>query len=406
MTNHDRFDASNEEGYDHEDDLQALIAHDHSLLCGNQITPDNPRRWILVDREVNITPDPNGAYRWRVDHLFIDQDGLPTIVEAKRGKNREKRRTIVGQVLEYAAYSAFFPREDIRAMFEANTNDPVAELGKLFGSEASDDQIDHFWNTVCTNLAEGRLRLMLVADDLPDETRRVAGFLNDRLCDIAVFAIKVENPSATAGDAPPARIVVSPNTVFDKIKSEERPMLPVPSLQTIAPWTEKIEYYPKKQKKSGGMTLENLYQHLPSSARTTMLGLVEAAYRAGACFETEKYSLVISAKTDLGPQRPIKLIWLDPPEPQSHGNSWGVPENFTFGYVGSMSNEHKPNPALRKSLDKWINRFESGSYKRRPSQSIQNKQWVLNYDQVANEIESLCKHLIATIKDIGTQGDE
>ena len=405
MTNHDHLVASNEEGYDHEDDLQALIAHDHSLLCGNQITPDNPRRWILVDREVNITPDPNGAYRWRVDHLFIDQDGLPTIVEAKRGENREKRRTIVGQVLEYAAYSAFFPRDNIRAMFEANTNDPVAELAKLFESEASDDQIDRFWNTVCTNLAEGRLRLMLVADDLPDETCRVAGFLNDRLCDIAVFAIKVENPSATAGDAPPARIVASPNTVFDKLTIEQRPMLPVPSLQTIAPWIEKIEYCPK-QKKPGEMTLENLYQHLPSPARITMLELAEAAYRTGACFEAEKYSLVISAKTDLGPRRPIKLIWLDPPEPQSRGNSWGVPGNFTFGYVGSMFNEYKSSPALGKSLGKWINRFESDAYKRRPSQSIHNKQWVLNYDQVANEIESLCKHLIETIKDIGTQGDE
>lgn len=402
MADHDHLVALNEEGYDHEDDLQALIAHDHSLLCGNQITPDNPRRWILVDREVNITPDPNGAYRWRVDHLFIDQDGLPTIVEAKRGKNREKRRTIVGQVLEYAAYSAFFPRDDIRAMFEANANDPVAELGKLFESEASDDQINRFWNTVCTNLAEGRLRLMLVADDIPDETCRVASFLNDRLCDIAVFAIQVENPGATTGDVPPARIVVSPDTVFDELAIDERPMLPEPSLQTNAPRIGKVDYY---QEKPGGMRLENLYQHLPSPARTTMLELVEAAYRAGACFEAEKYSLVINAKTDLW-HRPIKLIWLDPPVPQSRGNSYGVPGAFTFGYGGGMFNKSKPNLVLAKSLDKWVNRFESDVYERRPGQSIHNKQWVLSYDQVANEIESLCKHLIATIKDLGTQGDE
>ena len=43
-----------EEGFADEDTLQRLIAEHPELLDGEQIRPSNPRRWILIDREVGV----------------------------------------------------------------------------------------------------------------------------------------------------------------------------------------------------------------------------------------------------------------------------------------------------------------------------------------------------------------
>ena len=41
--------------YDTEDILQALLARHHDLLPGDQIDPENPRRWLLVTREMGVS---------------------------------------------------------------------------------------------------------------------------------------------------------------------------------------------------------------------------------------------------------------------------------------------------------------------------------------------------------------
>ena len=89
-----------------EDELQALIAEHPELLDGERIRPGDARRWILVTREKGIAPSAGEAARWAVDHLIIDQDAVPTLAKVKRGSNPEIRRTIVGQLLEYAAHAS------------------------------------------------------------------------------------------------------------------------------------------------------------------------------------------------------------------------------------------------------------------------------------------------------------
>lgn len=60
--------------------LQELIAKYPNLLAGDQINSDMPRRWLLVSREMPLASDEDGVGRWSVDHLFLDQDAIPTIV--------------------------------------------------------------------------------------------------------------------------------------------------------------------------------------------------------------------------------------------------------------------------------------------------------------------------------------
>jgi hypothetical protein len=63
--------------------LQTLIAKFPSLLGGDQDAGDTPRRYLLVSREAALPDDEDAAGRWSVDHLFLDQDAVPTLVEAK-----------------------------------------------------------------------------------------------------------------------------------------------------------------------------------------------------------------------------------------------------------------------------------------------------------------------------------
>ena len=94
-----------EEPFDLEDTLQALIAEHPELIDGEQVRPGDPRRWILVKREQGIAETAGAGALWAVDLLLIDQDAMPTLVEVKRGSNSEIRRKVVGQMLDYAAHA-------------------------------------------------------------------------------------------------------------------------------------------------------------------------------------------------------------------------------------------------------------------------------------------------------------
>lgn len=81
-----------EQPYALEADLQALIERHPNLLAGDQVNPDTPRRWLLLSREAGLPSEEGGVNRWSVDHLLLDQDAIPTIVEVKRSSNTEIRR--------------------------------------------------------------------------------------------------------------------------------------------------------------------------------------------------------------------------------------------------------------------------------------------------------------------------
>ena len=170
-------EALEETPFSTEDELQALIAEHPELLDGEQTSPGDARRWILITREKGIAASSGAAARWAVDHLIIDQDAVPTLAELKRGSNPEIRRTIVGQLLEYAAHaSETWTADELRDAFErqadAQGRDARDELSALLQTDGEPD-VDGFWENVSTNLAAKRLRLLFVADDIPDPLARV-----------------------------------------------------------------------------------------------------------------------------------------------------------------------------------------------------------------------------------------
>lgn len=183
--------------YENEARLQTLLARYPNLLAGGQINASDPRRWILIGREIGVPSEEGGSGRWSVDHLFVDQDATPTIVEVKRSTNTEIRRQIVGQMLDYAANGvAFWPVDDLRGRFEADKGEDaplvLAELLHVDADGADDaDFVDDFWRRVGDNLRSGRVRLVFVADAIPSTLRRIVEFLNEQMSQTEVLAIEL-----------------------------------------------------------------------------------------------------------------------------------------------------------------------------------------------------------------------
>ncbi len=84
----------NETLYEKEDHLQELIENNPSLLAGDQINPSEPHKWILISREMGIPNEEDGSSVWSIDHLFLDQDGIPTLVEVKHSTDTRIRREV------------------------------------------------------------------------------------------------------------------------------------------------------------------------------------------------------------------------------------------------------------------------------------------------------------------------
>jgi hypothetical protein len=189
-----------ERRYDSEDVLQELLARYPNLLARDQVEPGEPRRWLLVTREGGIPDRENGPDRWSIDHVFLDQDSVPTLVEVKRSSDTRIRREVVGQLLDYAAnILAFWSVQRVRASFEERCDrervDPGAELMSVLGETTPED----YWERVKTNLDARRLRLVFVADFIPIELQRVVEFLNDQMTRSQVIAIEVKQYGSDDG---------------------------------------------------------------------------------------------------------------------------------------------------------------------------------------------------------------
>ena len=176
--------------WDAEHKLQQLIAEYPDLLGGDQIDVENHRRWLLVTREMPMQGEEPNTTRLSLDHLFLDQDGIPTLVEVKRGSNAQVRREVVGQLLDYAAIAtSSLNVRDIQAALSSNGTPADSKLETFLGADAN---VEEFWQRVQSNLDRGQLRLIVLADSIPAELRRVVEFLNRQMNPAEFLAVEVK----------------------------------------------------------------------------------------------------------------------------------------------------------------------------------------------------------------------
>lgn len=360
-----------EERFSTEDELQALIAEHPELLDGEQIKPGNPRRWLLVTREKGVAESSDASPRWSVDHLIVDQDAVPTLVEVKLRSNQDIHRKVVGQMLEYAAHAALtWTAGELRQTFENSANavglDPDQELGKFLETE-SDTDADQFWEKVATNLTARYMRLLFVADEIPDELERIVSFLNEQMPKVEVLAVEIK-----------------------QFRSE--------STQTLVPRViGRITNVPAhrttdiRQKLTRETFLGDFTDEAPRSVAERLL---DAAISSGALLEWGSGAVSVRARCALWPS-PITVAWLCIPSMQAR---WGGIRDFTFG-TAIFGYDTPPENELRNVLERWVQQFKDDEFMKDNSgkgmeiRYVEHQDAALYVDVFANRLKSVISEL-------------
>lgn len=150
-----------------ESELQDYLEKHPSIIPLDEIV-ENPPQLICIRREVTV---PSGA----IDLLYVDSEGLITIVEMKLIKNPEIRRTVIGQVVEYASYVSQWTTDYIYEIAVAYLKQTLTETMKGYEGEFPEDDFKH---NIEDNLQNGKMRLIIAADELDEPLRATVTFLN------------------------------------------------------------------------------------------------------------------------------------------------------------------------------------------------------------------------------------
>jgi hypothetical protein len=126
-----------------------------------------------------------------MDVLLVDHKAIPTIIETKLVDNREIRRSVLAQGVEYLAH---LQREWLP--------DRIMEAGRTFWDRrgvnfdaVAQEQLGFsfdrdFMDRLAANIKSHRLRLIIAADRIPSELRTVIEFLNEASA-FDVFGLEV-----------------------------------------------------------------------------------------------------------------------------------------------------------------------------------------------------------------------
>ena len=353
-----------EERFGSEAELQKLLAEYPELLDGEQMRPGNPLRWILITREQPISDAADGAGRWSVDHLVIDQDAMPTLVEVKRGDNTQLRREVVGQMLDYAAHAEFISAKKVQETFERQP-DADKRLATLLNNKKTTPS--EFWQQVAENFKTKSIRLLFVADAIPDDLARIVEFLNEQMDRIEVLAVEVKRFEGKMPQTFMPRVIGQPD-----------------GSQTGSA---------SGSKSRQNLTLKALRNRLEDDAvRDAAAQLLGVADECGASLSrgTSSVSIRIPCSTWEERNTPVSVGWIFLP-----GKSGPVPrggKEFTFGIADyEWTSKHMPD-AIRDTLEQWVGQFKDDTFTNEADGSG-GTAWTVTYEDAALHIDLLKERL-------------
>ncbi len=177
--------------YDTEAVLQEALALFPEVLAG-PTTEGESGGLLLVRREMPISSTEPGSGAFALDHLFLDGDGVPVLVEVKRSTDTRIRREVVGQMLDYAANATTnWPLSVLQEGLARTADAAETTVDELVQTIRPAGDVDEFWRAVEANLRAGRIRLLFVADELPDGLVRVIEFLNGQMAPAEVLGVEL-----------------------------------------------------------------------------------------------------------------------------------------------------------------------------------------------------------------------
>ena len=174
ILNGDTVQPMSEEPYENEEYLQNLIASNPQLLLSDQ--QQEHGKLFLIQREFPIPDAGNSSNLFALDHLFINQDGVPVFVEVKRSSDTRIRREVVAQMLDYACQARLLD---------------TALLREAFPPDVPEATSDDFWERVDANLKAEHLCLVFAADRIPDSLREIIAFINRAMPNIEAYGVEI-----------------------------------------------------------------------------------------------------------------------------------------------------------------------------------------------------------------------
>ncbi|MEU1707882.1 hypothetical protein ABZ478_21260 [Streptomyces sp. NPDC005706] len=178
--------------FESEEEFQDLLARHPRVLDFGSLANGQPLRLVLVAREMGVPTSAESGPAYWLDHLFVDADGVPTLVEVKRASDTRIRREVVGQMLDYAANGArYWPGALLQRSFEETCAADGRSLEQAYAELLGDRSAEEFWSMVEERLAAGQMRLLFVADKIPLALRAIVEFLNRQMRQTDVYAVEL-----------------------------------------------------------------------------------------------------------------------------------------------------------------------------------------------------------------------
>ncbi|UCH36307.1 MAG: hypothetical protein JSV65_08115 [Armatimonadota bacterium] len=158
------------EEYREENTLQQLLYDNPDIFPVRDLGDEAPELKICL-REASL---PGSG---QTDLIALDEQGGITLIECKLDVNRESRRAVIGQLLEYAAFLWRMPYEDFDAFFIRQEGKHLADLIQE-RTDSEDWSPEDFRESVRRSLETGAFRLVIAVDRLNDELRNIIEFLS------------------------------------------------------------------------------------------------------------------------------------------------------------------------------------------------------------------------------------
>jgi hypothetical protein len=153
-------------GFDNEAQLEELLEKSPDLLPA-----DDSKPILYFKRQVILGQNA-------VDLVGVDADGDITLVECKLESNREARRMVVAQILEYAAQLWGMDFEEFDRLMRSDSDLPL--IGTVRQSATTDWSEDSFRSGVERALDRGSFRLVIAINGLTSELKRILEYVNGR----------------------------------------------------------------------------------------------------------------------------------------------------------------------------------------------------------------------------------
>ena len=221
-----------------------------------------------------------------------------------------------------------------------------------------------FWQDVSTNLAAKRLRLLFVADDIPDPLKRVVEFLNGQMPAIEVLAVEIKQFRGK-----------STQILVPQVIGRTAALSQVRAHQTL--------------------THESFLDGFAhdASARKVAERLLNAAREFGGTLEWQPNSVSIRMRCSVWPQ-PITVAWLYLPEKR------GWFRDFSFGAGILFNDGPPPGEELRGLLERWIGQFSVDAFAKDVSAGDGYKVWAISYADAAHHVDLLVERLTTVLSEL------